>query len=140
MEADLYFVGQAKSRYQELIKIFEFCEKNNLSTNFYIIGVAKEKQLYKDKIHYIDFIPYEKVLEIMSRSNCGVELLVEGATSYSQRVQEALVNNKKLLSNNPWIKEASFYDPKRIQIYKQIEEISPEFVRERLPEEEYENI
>lgn len=127
-KSDLYFVGQAKSRYNKLIEIFEYCEKNNIVADFYIIGVPLEKQLYKNKIHYIDFIPYDEVLSIISRSNCGVELILDGVTSYSNRVQEALINGKKIISDNPYLKDAFFYNEEVINIFDNVSDIDPDFI------------
>lgn len=127
-KSDLYFVGQAKSRYNKLIEIFEYCEKNNIKTDFYIIGVPAKDQQYKDKIHYIDFIPYEDVLKIMLNSNCGVELMVDGATSYSQRVLEAFVYGKKIISDNIYLRDAFFYDEEVIEIFQDVRDINSDFI------------
>lgn len=128
--ADLYFVGQAKSRYTDLIHIFEYCESHSITTNFYIVGVSKKDRKYEDKIHYIDFVPYEQALAVMQKSKCGLELKLDDVDSFSNRVYEALLNGKRLVTNNFRIGQESFYDREKILIFSKVEEIDPTFVKE----------
>lgn len=138
--SDIYFVGQAKSRLNELLEIFEYCEKNNIKTSFYITGVKKEEQRYSDKIHYRDNVPYEETLKIAGSSNCGLELLVEGAKSYSQRVSEALINNKKLITNNPNVRNANIYIGENVRIFNSIWDVDPMFIKERAKTNKVKNL
>ena len=94
--------------------------------------MPKSEQKYINKIHYIDFVPYDQALAVMQKSNCCLELKVDDVDSFSNRVYEAILNNKKLISNNPLLEEEKFYDENKILIFTDIGEISPEFVKEKI--------
>lgn len=138
--ADLCFVGQAKSRFSLLIKIFEYCAKHNITTNFYIIGVKKEEQVYSDNIHYIDYIPYKQSLEVLMKSNCDIELFIDGCTSYSQRVMSAYLYNKKIITNNKFLVESKYYNPNDILYFDDIDSLNPEFIKNKTNPKYRENI
>lgn len=135
--ADLYFVGQAKSRYKKLIEIFEFCKNKGIKTNFYILGVPKDNRLYEEEIHYVDFVPYEKTIEIAKKSNCGVELKVEGVDSYSQRITEAFMYGKKIISDNFHITEYKYYNKNRVLVFDNVYDLDSKFIKEPIHEEDF---
>ncbi len=128
--SDLFFVGQAKDRYDELIKVFEWCKRHDVSTNFHIIGVPKEKQLYVGEINYPEtFIPYEETLQICMQSKCVLELQLADVTSYSNRVYEALIYGKRVLSNNQYLKNEEFFSDDYMCVFEDVENIDPDFVK-----------
>lgn len=97
-EYDICFVGQDKGREQELYEIARLCEEKGLKTAFYIGRKMGER---KPGIRYIENkLPYKEVVNIVKRSKCVLELKVEPDCTCSLRVQEAVVFNKKLLTNN----------------------------------------
>lgn len=56
-----------------------------------------------------------------------LELLVQGCTSYSQRVFDALIYDKKVITDNLALKDEEFYDPNQILIFDDINKISLSF-------------
>ncbi|WP_028043140.1 hypothetical protein [Candidatus Stoquefichus massiliensis] len=128
-QADLFFVGYGKSRFNELIKIYEFCKNNKISTNFYILGIDEKDQVYSDDINYCNNIPYEKTIAILNMSNCGLELKVSDCDSYSQRVFETLFYNKKLLTNNYSVYKSKYFDKQSMMFFRNIDEINVDFVK-----------
>ena len=138
--ADVCFVGYAKTRYSKLIEIFEFCKKNNLTTNFYILGIEKAKQLYKNEIHYVDFVPYSQTIEILMKSNCDIELYVDGCTSYSQRVMSAIVYNKKLITNNKNVINSPFVTEDIVKYFDNTNGIDVSFIKSKCKKSHMTNI
>lgn len=132
ISSDVCFVGQAKNRYNEIIKVYEILSKNNIKCDFYIVGVEPENQKYKDIIKYGDFIPYKEACSYVKKSKCILEIKLQHCNSYSNRVMEAIANNKKILSNNINIKELSFYNEKSIQIYEDAGKIDIDFLKEEV--------
>lgn len=127
--ADLYFVGKAKSRYKKLLSIYEFCKERGITTNFYILDVPTDQRKYEDDIHYVENVPYEKTIEIAKHSNCGIELRVDGADSFSPRVMEALVYGKKIISDNMHIKEYKYYNENWVEVFGNIDELDGNFIQ-----------
>ena len=83
-------------------------------------------------------LPYAKVLADVLATNCILEILPEGQKAQSLRYLEALCYNKKLLSNNPDLKNIPFYDARYMRSFAHVEDIDWEWVR-RKEEVNYEN-
>lgn len=126
---DIAFVGQAKNRFDYLIKIYERCQELNLSCNFYIVGVNSNEQKYTDHITYsskfIDEETYYK--EYISKSRCLLELTLENTNAITARVREAIIYDKKVLSNNEDLRNYSFYNSDMMKIISSEDEIETSF-------------
>lgn len=130
-ESDVFYCGMAKRRYDEILSNFVFFENHKLISDF--IVVASEDQIDKRQggIHYRStYLPYEEYLQHVKRTNCILELMQGGATGYTLRVWEALVYGKKLLTNNPAILEAPFYDPNQFRYSKHVSEEDVTFINQ----------
>lgn len=129
VEYDICFVGQDKGREKELFEFSRLCKAHGVKTAFYILGKEKGEKL--DGIHYLkEKIAYQKVVELVRRSRCVLELKVEPDCSCSLRVQEAVVYNKKLITNNENVyRMPCCRDTRWIQYYKELEDIDWEFIK-----------
>ena len=59
-----------------------------------------------------------------------VEVLADGQSSSSFRYYEAVVYNKKLLTNNSNVKDMPFYDPKYIQYFDDTYSIDYDWIKD----------
>jgi len=124
---DIYFLGQPKNRFKELISCFERFWEYGLTTDICLIGVKPEEQVYKEKIQYSDdFIPYEENLQRTIHAKCELEIMQKGGAGYTQRMCEVIALDKKIVTNNPLIHEAPFYNPDYIFQIKSAEDITKE--------------
>ena len=128
-ESDIVFIGRAKNRLKEIIKIFELLQENNITCDFNIIDVPLSQQKYVDKIKYCENMPYSKLLEHVVSSKCILEVLQHGGSSPTTRVAEAICYGKKLLSNCHEIKTKPYYNPKFISLFSNPEDIDIEFLK-----------
>lgn len=131
ISSDVYFLGQAKNRYDEIISAYEFFKKAGLRCDFHIAGVKKTMQKYPKEIDYNPHFSYEKNIQHILRSKCLLEVMQKGGVGLTQRGVEVVGLNKKLITNNPRIKEAPFYNSHFICQYSCVEDISHDFL-ERL--------
>ena len=76
-------------------------------------------------------LPYEKVIGNILSTNCVLEMVAKGQKVQTARYYEAVCYNKKLLTNNPNIKELSFYNPKYMKYFENIEDIDFEWVKRK---------
>lgn len=129
IESDIYFLGKAKNRLSEIIKVYEFLIDMNLKCEFYLVGVNKENQVNSDTIHYIENMDYISNLNHIRNSKCLLEIMQESGTGFTQRGCEAVCLGKKLLTNNQYINDEPFFNPKYISIFKETEDIDREFVK-----------
>ena len=79
-----------------------------------------------------DIRPYKEVLESTLKANCILEIVRPGQVGFTLRTFEAVVYNKKLLTNNENIKDFKFYNPQYMKIFKKIEDIDWKWVHETL--------
>ena len=52
----------------------------------------------------------------------------QGGHGYTLRTCEAIMYDKKMITNNPEIKNAVFYSPERISVFEDVSEIDADFV------------
>lgn len=129
IEYDICFVGHDKGREKELYEIAQSCKKNHLRTAFFI--GRKEGEERREGIQYCNKkIPYKDVVELTKRSKCILELKVEPDHTCSLRVQEAVVLNKWLLTNNENVRNMPCCaDSKYVQYFEKTEEIDWDFLK-----------
>lgn len=129
---DICFIGQAKTRLNDIIDIFEILNKHDIRCAFYISGnVPMKERRFTDKIHYISSMPYQENLQIINASNCMLELKLEDTDSLSQRINEAIVYGKKILTNNPKILHEPYYNSEYIQVYTDPSNIDINFIKQK---------
>lgn len=127
-EYDICFIGNDKGRLERLEQIAYACQQQNIKAAFYVKTASKGQC---DNIHYLDeYLPYELVVDIVRRSNTLLELGVEPIKTWSVRAQEAIVFNKKILTDNRNINHMPCkVNSNAISIFDKIEDIDWEFVK-----------
>lgn len=136
VEYDISFVGDGEERAELLEKIAEYCANNGLKAALYVAFYGKNNDNRK-KSKYITYItelmPYSRAVEITRKSRCVLELAMESKQkSCSMRVIEAVVLNKKILTNNanvfnmPCCKEHQ----QNIQCFQSFEDIDWSFLKD----------
>ena len=130
VESDVFFLGQAKNRFDDIIRIYEKLRNQGLRLDINIVGVQKCNQKYEDEIHYLDsFMSYDDNLKHLLHSNCVLEIMQKGGSGFTQRCVEAIGENKRLLTNNPQIRFAPFYNKKFISIFTSADDLDMGFIK-----------
>lgn len=99
---DFFFLGYAKNRVEEIDYIHSLL--SSYTCNFITIQRSS------------DYLPYSKYMEIALHSRCIVEIVHKGDPSCTLRPLEALAIHRKLLTNNPAVRNYSFYCSQNIFI------------------------
>lgn len=102
--SDCFFCGLPKDREQELQQLRHTIEEGNMKCNFIIPRQQTEK------------ITYPEYLRQLNASRCVIDIGQQHQTGLTRRPLEALFYGKKLITNNPHIKEYNFYNPANILI------------------------
>ena len=108
---DVFFVGEDKGRYEKLTKLRDYLNSLGLKTSFTIVRDHKlfvENRGFK-KRQYDQPIPEKEANKCIMQSKILVDLYQRGQTGLSQRAVEALLNKKKLITDNQNIKNYDFY-------------------------------
>ncbi len=131
---DLMFVGNDKGRRQLIEKIAQKTDEHRVSTDFTLVNTKSvinridDKSKIKRLNHTME---YTSIVEKILKSNCILEVLCKGQKTASLRYYEAVVYNKKLLTNNKNAVNLPYYDPRFIQIFDDIESIDFSWVTRR---------
>ena len=75
-------------------------------------------------------VPYEENIARAVNNNCILEIVRENFIGFTQRYYEAIVFNKKLLTNNAEVKQFAYYDERYIQYFEKVEDIDWKWVQE----------
>lgn len=111
---DIFFIGNAKERLETVINVFEVLNSAGYKCCFFVNGVLDEMQKYKEFIHYNKTMSYREVVEYVQNAKCILDVCQEGANAITLRCCEALLYDKKLITNATNLKKEKFYDEKNI--------------------------
>lgn len=132
-EYDLFYIGKAKDRYDQLIRVFEKAQEERLKCDFNIVDVPKEKQLYCDIIHYNQPLSYSEVLKRMDNAKCLVDMIQSQSTAFTIKTCEAIIYDKKLITSNENVKGESFYNKNMMMIFSKDQSIAEFLSQESIP-------
>lgn len=108
--SDLYFVGNDKGRYGKLLSILDDCQNNNIKCDFTVCDKIQDPRIQHSYISFIENIKHIK------KTKCILELVKTDQKGLTLRALEAVMANKKLITNNKSIKKYSFYSKENIFI------------------------
>lgn len=128
-ESDVYFVGKAKDRLDEIRESYNIFRNAGLRCDFHVTGVSQE-DVKEDGIIYNQIVPYIENLQRIKATRCMLEIMQKDGHGFTLRYCEAIMYGKKIITNNPEIKEAPFYSEQRIQVFENPQEITDKFVME----------
>ena len=115
---DVFLVAQAKNRLEQILDIYDICSLLELRIDFAINKIPENQlELVENrKIQINEIIPYDEVVNRLLKSKCIIDIMQKGSVGITLNIVEAVVFNKKAISNNPELVNESFYDPSRILI------------------------
>lgn len=130
IESDMFFAGRAKDRLPKLLKAYGIFKEAGLKVYYYLTGVPVEDQISLPGIVYAEKnMSYYEMLCHTVNTRCVLEINQEGASGYTSRFLEAVLYDKKLITNNEFIRQSKFYKSGNIQIVDKMEDIDPSFVK-----------
>ena len=121
-KAGVYFVGNNKGRLKILHEIYQQLN-NHVECKFKIFNVEDKDQKEKNII-YNSYLPYEEILKEIQEYNCILEINQSDQDGVTLRYYEAVVYNKKLITNNLMVKSMPYYDEKYMYVFERPEDIN----------------
>lgn len=115
-ESDVYFIGVAKDRLELILDVFYRLKKEGMSCDFYLSEVPNNNQIVEQGINYIDKMSYIDNLKHVVRTKCILEIIQSKAKGSTIRTWEAIMYDKKLLTNNTSIIEDFYYDKNYVSL------------------------
>lgn len=126
--SDVFFAGVAKDREKKILGAYEALVNNGIRCDFTIVGKKNNNPNISDR-----YLEYREIIARDMATNCLLEIMQNGQLGYTCRAQEAIVLNKKLLTNNKWIVNSKYYNPKFIKVFDEIGDEEIAFVKQDTP-------
>ena len=130
VQNDIYFVGADKGRSELIYECEEKFKENNVKYNLTLVYSKNKKNDSLANYRNI-FIPYSEIIAEVQKTNCILEILQEGQGGTTFRYVEAICYNKKLLTDNPNIENFPYYDPRFMKVFKTIDDIDYDWIKQR---------
>lgn len=127
---DVIYNGSNKGRY-EILKTFILSNPQlNIWSNMIGITTMEQKDAHISSSSSVD---YKESIKQVLRSRCILDIIVDPKqTGLSLRVYEAVVYNKKLITNNPSIFNFPYYNPQYMKFTKDFKDIEDSFYNENI--------
>ncbi|HFI0306649.1 TPA: hypothetical protein ACGOVM_001736 [Streptococcus suis] len=124
---DLYYLGRSKGRQLELNTVAESVK--GLRTKLLVFssesGWHPEIKTISKSISYLENVTFLK------QSNVILEVVQKNQSGNTLRYQEAVIYNKKLLTNNADIVNLDFYNPKYMKVFSDVNNIDVDWIRQQ---------
>lgn len=131
---DVFFAGAAKKRLPALLEAYDYLTAYGIRCHFIIMDAKAGETDKREGIEYThELIPYREMLIHSLRCKCMLEINQDGAVGMTSRFLEAVMYNKKLITNSQPVKKSPFYNPRFIKLYDKITEVDPQFVLDEKP-------
>lgn len=128
-ESDVFFAGKAKDRLPLLLSAYEQFTRAGMNVFFYLTQVPKAQRINKKGIVYADtFMSYKEMLYHSVNTRCMLEVTQSNQEGFTSRFLEAVIYGKKLISSSNYIKQSKFYDPNKMQVVEDMENIDIDFI------------
>lgn len=125
---DVLFVGEAKNRIDLIHRAYLHMIDAGLDCRFWINHVDEEKQLKDSEIVYNCPMTYSEYLREVGKCRCIFEICqLNNESTY--RYDEAVVNNKKFLFNDPTVINRKYYSNRYMQYFNTPEEIDTDWIK-----------
>lgn len=130
-QSDVYMLARAKNRLREIYDVYDKLTDTGLNVNLLLSGVDEKDRRKDSEIRYVEGkgISYEENLQHILNTKCILEVMQTGGKGYTQRGCEAVCLGKKMLTNNPLIKQAPFYNPAFISTFHNAQDLDMDFLR-----------
>ena len=135
---DVFFAGKAKDRLPKLIDAYDRFTSFGLRCDFFITHVNKEDQIQRAGITYSDkFMPYKEMLFRSVNARFMFDINQPGAVGYTSRFLEAVMYNKRFITDNKAVKDTDYYKTGDILYYEKVTDINKDFFDKEIAEYHY---
>ncbi len=129
---DAYLIAALKDgRNVEMVDLYERFIKNGVNVWFDVVENQGRTLDYSNKSFNMlkKKKTYEEVLKEVVKTNCIIEFLQKGQEAQTLRYFEAVCFNKKLLTNNPNVKNLKFYNENYMKVFNTFDDIDFDWVK-----------
>lgn len=115
LKYDAVLVAKDKGRYLQIIDVVKRLE--NAGKKIYLRIISDKTSRKKNDTVYGKPLPYEELLDIVSKSLAVIEIPKKNQSGLTERTLETLFFEKKLITTNTFIVNEEFYHPSNIFVW-----------------------
>lgn len=136
---DVYFCGLDKGRLKLLNEIYMCLTSKGITCRFDVIYPQIDVNPdAKGIVTHTSLVDNDTMLANVLKCKCILEVMVDRTQPGSSlRMCESIAYGKKLLTNNPFAKEKSFYNKKQMFYFDSPDDIDIDFIRSSIEEADY---
>ncbi|SER41232.1 hypothetical protein [Lachnobacterium bovis] len=140
-EKDLFYLGCVKDRFDMMLNLKNMIKDNQVNVDVKLLGLNQNQiNQIGEEYSMNTYLPYDEMLRRMQSSKCILDITQKGQSGVTLRYYEAIVYNKKLLTNNENIKKLPFYDERYMKFYTNLGDIDWDWVKnDDMPNYKYNN-
>ena len=124
---DVFYCGEDGGRLPIMEKVYEKLSDMGITCDFYCARSKRAGETING-IKHIEKMPYREYLSHMLTSRIILDILKPGIQGPTLRYCEAVVYDKKVLTNNPIAREMSVYDEKQFYVFDDNLQFDEEFL------------
>ena len=128
-ENDVYFLGYAKDRLDEIHKVYKYFDENGLKCKFIICGTKPNDRITGEGLIYRKPITYLENLENVSKSKCILEIIQGKSVGPTLRLREAKTFKRKLITNNKNPEYLRVLSGNNLYVYEKVGDIDIDFIK-----------
>ncbi|MEK4039043.1 hypothetical protein NYE44_24295 [Paenibacillus sp. FSL L8-0493] len=130
-QVDVLFIGAARNRLNEIRSAYKKLTNAGLKCFFYVVSINSEHELNDEGIYYSkSAMPFREYLGRTMSAKCILEILDTNTTGCTLRFWEAVMYDKKLITNYKYAKDNAFYNPLNMHYFSSVDEIRTSFITE----------
>lgn len=126
---DLFYIGSVKDRLAACKELLSLMQVHGVKAFFKLACNAEQAKELPENAVLKAHIPYSQMLNLLQSAKCIFDMTQQGQSGVTLRYYEAVMFNKKLLTNNRNISKLPFYDPRYMRIYDSFADIDWDWVR-----------
>lgn len=120
----VFCIGRAKGRLELMKNVAQKLEANGIDYEFLVL---RESDTEEEKdiggIRFIDYMDYDTVVEHIDSATCMLSLVAEFNNAMPLSYTEAIMYNKKLLTNSKFLKEQDGYNECYMRSFNEVDDI-----------------
>lgn len=120
----VFCIGRAKGRLETMKKVAQKLDDNGVDYEFLVLresGTEEEQDI--GGIHFIDYMEYDSVVKHIDSATCMLSLVAEYNNAMPLSYTEAIMYNKKLLTNSKYLKEQDGYNECYMRSFNDVDDI-----------------
>lgn len=125
----IFFCGRAKGRLPLILEIADSLDQRNIQYEFLILREEETRDMKnRGGVRYIDYLGYDEVIKHVNRASCLLSLVAENNNMTTASYNEAIMYNKKLLTNCKFLSDNPHYDSRYMRSFQTVNDIDFDWI------------